>query len=176
MTVPDDAPAVAQADSATTVPDFADFGDSTDHDDFDGGADGDLDGDSIDALDDLVEGNLDDDSADDDFDDDSIDPALLPPMGDEAEFGEILHEMVAEHAPRRFAVMAVLGERADARITSWGLDFGDHAEVVDVDGGLRRSLASAQRALRGFGAGEGVTLRLVWVDPVRQASQDDQAA
>jgi hypothetical protein len=114
---------------------------------------------------------------DDDFDDDdeSIDPALLPPLGDEARFGEILNEMVAEYAPRRFAVIEVLGERADARITSWGLEFDDHAEVVGVDG-LRRSLPSAQRALRWPGGAEGVTLRLVWVDPARSASQGGEAA
>jgi hypothetical protein len=71
--------------------------------------------------------------------------------------------MVAEYAPRRFAVVEVLGERAYARITSWALDFDDHAEVLGVDG-LRRSLPSAQRALTKLGGREDVTLRLVWVD------------
>jgi hypothetical protein len=90
--------------------------------------------------------------------------ASLRPMCDEEEFVELMMEMVAEEAPRLFALVQELGERADGRIAAWGLAFEDGpAEVVGVVPGTRMTLRSPESAVRRFSAGEHVRARLVWV-------------
>lgn len=91
------------------------------------------------------------------------DDAAMTPLGDEQEFADLLAEMVADEAPRIFAVVQEYGTRADGVIAAWGMAFEDHAEVVGVDGGLRMSLRAPERALRGFRRPH-ITPRLVWVD------------
>ncbi|WP_051385947.1 hypothetical protein [Actinokineospora inagensis] len=85
------------------------------------------------------------------------------PLADEVEFAEITRQIVRDQAPRLFAVVQELGERADLRIAAWGMEFEDHAAVVSEDGGTRLSLNSAESAVAAFGRQEDVTAKVVWV-------------
>jgi hypothetical protein len=58
--------------------------------------------------------------------------------------------MVADEAPRLFAVVQEYGERVDGQIAAWGMAFADHAEVVSVKRGMRMSLQAPEKALRMF--------------------------
>jgi hypothetical protein len=103
------------------------------------------------------------------------DPGSLPPVCDEHEFAELIEQMVADDAPRLFAVVQEYGERVDAVIVAWGLAFPDHAEIVADH--LRMSLHSPESALRMFDAGRHVRARLVWFDPdAATTTSDDEPA
>jgi len=106
------------------------------------------------------------------------DPSGLTPVCDEPEFAAILEEMVADEAPRLFAVVQEYGDRMDGRIAAWGMAFDDHAEVVSVKGGLRMSLQAPDNALRLFKFGSHIRARLVWFNPdaAMPADDDDEAA
>ncbi|SNR68065.1 hypothetical protein SAMN06265360_11495 [Haloechinothrix alba] len=93
------------------------------------------------------------------------DPSGKAPLCDEETFAAILSGIVADEAPRLFAVVQEYGRRVDARIAGWGLAFDDRAEVVSIDGALRMKLNAPEEALRGFGFGSHVSGRLVWFDP-----------
>ncbi|MBB5155941.1 hypothetical protein [Saccharopolyspora phatthalungensis] len=93
------------------------------------------------------------------------DPSGMTPLCGADMFAAIVDGMVADFAPRVFAVVQEYGDRVDARIAAWGIAFDDHAEVVGVDGGLRMSLQTPENALRGFTWGSHITARLVWVNP-----------
>ncbi|GAB3450281.1 hypothetical protein [Actinophytocola sediminis] len=101
------------------------------------------------------------------------DPAGLPPLCDEALFAESLAGMVADEAPRLFAVVQEYGERVDSRIAAWGLAFDDRVEIVDVDDGSRLRLRTSDRALRTYTWGSHIHARLVWVDPNAATWTDD---
>lgn len=105
------------------------------------------------------------------------DPAELTPVCDEPEFAAILEEMVADEAPRLFAVVQEYGERVDGRIVAWGMAFDDHAEVVSVGRTRRMSLQSPENALRLFKVGSHIRARLVWFNPdAATLAEDDEAA
>lgn len=103
------------------------------------------------------------------------DPSGLAPSCDEETFAEILESMVADEAPRLFAIVEEYGERVDGFIAAWGMAFEDRAEVVSVQGGLRMSTRSAESALFGFGHGTRLTPRVVWVNPDAATPTDDLA-
>lgn len=103
------------------------------------------------------------------------DPSELRPACDEEEFAEILEGMVADEAPRVFAVVEEYGERVDGWIAAWGMAFDDRAEVVSVQGGMRMSTRSADSALRGFGFGTRIRPRVVWVNPDAATPVEDLA-
>ncbi|AUS79549.1 hypothetical protein C1701_15715 [Actinoalloteichus sp. AHMU CJ021] len=94
-------------------------------------------------------------------------------MCGEREFAALLEGMVAEFAPRVFAVVQEYGDRVDGRIAAWGIAFADHVEVVDVDGCSRMHLRSPESALRGFSWGRHITARLVWVTRAAATPCDD---
>ncbi|WP_016697734.1 hypothetical protein [Actinoalloteichus spitiensis] len=96
-----------------------------------------------------------------------------PRLPDRAEFMELIESMVADFAPRMFAVVQEYGDRVDARVAAWGIAFDDHAAVVAVDGGLRMNLSSPEHALRGFNWGPDITARLVWVNPDAATPAED---
>lgn len=103
-----------------------------------------------------------------------------PPLCGEAEFTALINEMVAEEAPRVFAVVQELGDRADARIAAWGLSFADRA-VAYSHRGTMMTLSSADRALFVFERGSRLRPRLVWLPseravegPERTLGEDDQ--
>ncbi|MPZ64934.1 MAG: hypothetical protein GEU83_05285 [Pseudonocardiaceae bacterium] len=92
------------------------------------------------------------------------DPTGIPPLCSESDFDELLQQLVADSAPRTFAVVQEYGERVDGRIAAWGLAFDDHVNVVSADDGIRMTLGSADRVRHAFTWGRHITARLVWVD------------
>ncbi len=102
------------------------------------------------------------------------DPADAPPWCDETRFASILEQLVADDAPRVFAVIQEYGTRLDAWIVAWGMAFDDHAEVISVEGSTRMSLQSPDTALLGFHeADEHIHARLVWFNPDAVTPADD---
>ncbi|MGI8307069.1 hypothetical protein [Saccharopolyspora hattusasensis] len=93
------------------------------------------------------------------------DPARISPQCSEQQFAAMLQRMVANEAPRLFAVVQEYGDRVDRRVAAWGMAFADHAEVVAVDGGLRMNLRKPTNALHAFHIGSHVRARLVWFTP-----------
>ncbi|MDV6014772.1 hypothetical protein F8178_20150 [Haloechinothrix sp. LS1_15] len=89
----------------------------------------------------------------------------MSPLCSEELFAEVLEGMVADAAPRVFAIVQEYGDRVDARIAGWGMAFDDRADVVSVDCGLRMSLSAPEQALRGFRVGNRIGARLVWYNP-----------
>jgi len=83
----------------------------------------------------------------------------------EAEFTELVAEMVSDAAPRLFAVVQELGEREDGRIAAWGMAFADRTDVLRCGGGSWLSVSSPDRACWLLGRGPDITARLVWVTP-----------
>lgn len=84
-----------------------------------------------------------------------------PATGADDDYQREVAEMVTEETPVLFAVVEDLVDRSDGRIAAWMLEFPDRAEVISVDGGLRMSVPSTDRALAIFGRQPGVTARLV---------------
>ncbi|APU14573.1 MULTISPECIES: hypothetical protein [Actinoalloteichus] len=106
--------------------------------------------------------------------DDQSSPGTPSPLCDEETFAEILAEIVADEAPRLFAVVEEYGERADARIAAWGFAFPDHAELVSADRTCRMILARPENALLGFRSAEDhIDARIVWHDPARATALDE---
>lgn len=99
-------------------------------------------------------------------------PVPESPLCDEQEFAADVADMVADEAPRLFAVVEEYGERVDARIAAWGMSFDEQAIAVDVDDRFTMFLQSPKGALRLFREPQ-VTPRLVWVDPEAVSAQDD---
>jgi hypothetical protein len=91
------------------------------------------------------------------------DPGALPPACDEHEFAAIMEGMVADEAPRLFAVVQEYGERVDAVIAAWGMAFPDHAEIAAHQ--LRMSVRDPESALRMFDVGSHLRAHLVWFNP-----------
>jgi hypothetical protein len=94
-----------------------------------------------------------------------IDRDTLTPLCDEAEFAEEINALVADEAPRLFAVVQEYGERADGWIAAWGMAFENYAKVVGVDRRLCRNLPSPEHAARAFSRSPHITTRLIWVSP-----------
>lgn len=92
-----------------------------------------------------------------------VSPVTPAPLCDEAEFAKLIDEMVAEEAPRLFAVVQEYGERVDGRIAAWGMAFEDYAEIVGLDNYVHVSLGSPERATHLFSRRPHITARLVWV-------------
>ncbi|MPZ67086.1 MAG: hypothetical protein GEU83_16795 [Pseudonocardiaceae bacterium] len=98
------------------------------------------------------------------------------PLGTEEEFAQLVAELVTDEAPRLFALVEEHGERVDGWILAWGMAFEDHVEIVGVDGGMRGSFPSVQRAR--WALSRRVKVRLVWVDtvaPLRPRSPSESA-
>ncbi len=86
----------------------------------------------------------------------------FPPLGTEDEFDAMLLEMGIAYAPRRFALFAVQGTRADAALFAWGTAFDNAATLCWSDGRPAGRFESAESAWSLFSRlGE---LRLVWLD------------
>lgn len=102
------------------------------------------------------------------------DPAGMRPICDAETFVALTETMVADLAPRVFAVVEEYGERIDGWIAAWGMAFEDHADVIGVEGGTRMRLRSAEDALRGFGFGTHVRPSVVWVNPDAATPPDDE--
>lgn len=101
------------------------------------------------------------------------DPSQLRPLCAEPEFAAILASMVADEAPRLFAVVQEYGTRVDARIAGWGVAFDDHAEAFSIERTQRMSLRAPEDALRMFNFGSHIRARLVWFEPTAATPDDD---
>ncbi len=105
----------------------------------------------------------------------TVEPALAGIGEDtEEEFAQEVAELVADEAPRVFALVEEHGERVDGRVIAWGMAFDDHAEAVSVGRGLRGSFPSAERAHRAFS--RRAKIRLVWADAETAPRSDDDHA
>lgn len=80
-------------------------------------------------------------------------------------FTELVAEMVADQAPRVFAIVLEYGGQVDARIVAWGMALDEGAYVATVDGRNQYALAEPENALRYVRCGTNATPRLVWADP-----------
>lgn len=93
---------------------------------------------------------------------DASQPEVVPlPMCDQAEFDELVSEMVTDEAPRLFAVVHELGDRADGWITAWGMAFRDHVKILRPGGALK--LSSPEHVLQVFGRQPHLKPHLVWL-------------
>ncbi len=100
-------------------------------------------------------------------------PAAEAPLWTEPEFAALAERLVADFAPRLFALVEEQGERVDGRIVAWGMEFEDGAEVVGTDYTRRGSYSCADTARLMFPhCGK---MRLVWYNP-DAATPSDQAA
>lgn len=70
------------------------------------------------------------------------------PGWDEAEFGGMVRELVADTAPRLFALVEECGEREDGWVFAWGAQFTDRATLLTHDGRPRGIFGSAERPVR----------------------------
>ena len=71
-------------------------------------------------------------------------------------------EMVADQAPRVFAIVLEYGEQIDAQIISWGMALGESTYVTTVDGRTQYVLADPENALKYVPAPANTTPHLVW--------------
>lgn len=101
------------------------------------------------------------------------DPTGLPPMCDQDEFANIMEGIVADFAPRLFAIVQEYGTRVDGRVAAWGMAFEDHAEVYGVDGQVRMGLAAPESAVSLFHFGNHIRARLVWFDADAKTGTDE---
>ncbi|WP_243793571.1 hypothetical protein [Saccharopolyspora gloriosae] len=102
------------------------------------------------------------------------DPTGLRPLCDEEMFAEIMAGIVADSAPRVFAIVQEYGLRVDGRVAAWGLVLPDRVEVVSVEKGIRSSAATAEESIVEFSCGTHIRPRLVWVDPAKATPDLDE--
>lgn len=100
------------------------------------------------------------------------DPAGMPPFGTEKEFADAVSGMVADAAPRLFAVVQEYGVRVDARIAGWGLAYTDHVDVLGVGSAVHRGGSRPEDMLRYFHRQDRITARIVWPNPADATSAD----
>ncbi|MGW3232718.1 hypothetical protein [Kitasatospora sp. NPDC001095] len=102
--------------------------------------------------------------------------AAAPSQNPRSLFDQELCGLVLDTAPRLFAVVQVCGdgsEDADGWVVAWGIaDCDGPAHVIGVDGRMRMTLASPERALRHFAGRSGITARLVWLEQPGAAALD----
>lgn len=92
------------------------------------------------------------------------DPDDLPLTQDE--FEQICADVIAENMPSLFAIFEEFGEREDARLVAWGLDFPDYTEVASLDGNTRVRVESPAEAEQLFHQYDSETYGLlIWCDP-----------
>jgi hypothetical protein len=96
-------------------------------------------------------------------------PSDSQTLADETEFTTLITAMVADHAPRMFAIVIEHGERLDAAITAWGLALDNGAFAITSDGKNQYLLTAPEHALHYVRRTANTTPRLVWVDPTAAA-------
>lgn len=93
------------------------------------------------------------------------------PGADDTEFTTLVAEMVADQAPRVFAVVLEYGEQIDAQIIGWGMALDEGAYVTSVDGKNQYLLAEPENALKYVPRHAHTTPHLVWASPARVLSK-----
>lgn len=86
----------------------------------------------------------------------------MEPLGDAQTFAALLAEMVADQAPRVFAVVQEYGDRLDGRIAAWGMAFDESVAVFGTSGTMFVSPRSPEDMTDRFRGGADVTPRVVW--------------
>lgn len=102
-------------------------------------------------------------------------PAAPPQLCTEPDFAALLERFVADVAPRLFALVEEAGERLDARIIAWGMEFADRAELVWVGRAIRGSFSCADRAREVFSFSHRGTLHLIWFNTAAATHRDPLA-
>lgn len=82
-----------------------------------------------------------------------------------AEFTELVAEMVADQAPRVFAIVLEYGEHIDAQIIAWGMALDEGAYVTTVDGRNQYSVTDPESVLKYVRGQPDTTPHLVWAVP-----------
>lgn len=93
-------------------------------------------------------------------------PRWEGPLCSEPEFAALLKTLVANFAPRLFALIEEEGEREDGVLVAWGMAFEDRVEVVRGDGVekvITGSFASVDHVNRLYSLRK--KMHLVWYDP-----------
>jgi hypothetical protein len=93
-------------------------------------------------------------------------------LANETEFTNLITAMVAEHAPRMFAIVIERGERLDASITAWGLALDNSAYAITADGKNQYLLSAPEHALHYVRRTANTTPHLVWVTPTAPTSSE----
>jgi hypothetical protein len=101
----------------------------------------------------------------------SIEDQTVEPIPQE-EFDLEVAEMVADWAPRLFAVVQEYGTRMDARIAAWGLAHEDGVDVIGVGNSVRLSASRPEDMLRYYNRRDRITARIVWPGPAATTSDD----
>ncbi|MBP2325569.1 hypothetical protein JOF56_005954 [Kibdelosporangium banguiense] len=83
-------------------------------------------------------------------------------LSDDVDFTALVAEMVADQAPRVFAIVLEYGEQIDAQIIAWGVALEESAYAVTVDGKYQYLLEEPENALNYFPCKTGTTPHLVW--------------
>lgn len=102
------------------------------------------------------------------------DPSGRRPLCSEELFTTILEGMVADNAPRLFAIVQEYGKRVDADIAAWGMAFKAHAEVISADHTTRLKLNRPEEALLHFRFGSHIQPRLIWYNPDAATPPEDE--
>ncbi|GLZ40367.1 hypothetical protein [Actinokineospora sp. NBRC 105648] len=90
------------------------------------------------------------------------------------EFDPELRDLVADAAPRLFAVVREPDNGEDAAITAWGMAFTDGVEVIGVDNPVRLSMSTPERACDLL-ADDDSTTWLIWSDDTGQPQPEPGA-
>jgi hypothetical protein len=86
-----------------------------------------------------------------------------PLADDRGGFRELIAEMVADQAPRVFAVVLEFGDQIDGQIVAWGMAFEEFAYMTTADGKCQYLLETPENAVRYIRPLSGVTAHVVWV-------------
>ncbi|MFC0106462.1 hypothetical protein [Kibdelosporangium aridum] len=96
----------------------------------------------------------------------TVAPSDTPGLGAyDTDFTTAVTEMVADQAPRLFAVVLEYGEQTDAHIAAWGMALDDGAYMTTTDGKNQYALAEPDNALRYVRSHTNITAHLVWATP-----------
>ncbi|MFJ6672722.1 hypothetical protein ACIQMJ_16560 [Actinosynnema sp. NPDC091369] len=83
---------------------------------------------------------------------------------DDPEIVGAVQELVDDQAPRVFAVVQeTFGPPEDLQIVAWGMTTRTGVEVIDVHGGMRMGLRSAENVLIFYRARGRAIPRIFWV-------------
>ncbi|MET0237426.1 MAG: hypothetical protein ABW224_22445 [Kibdelosporangium sp.] len=82
------------------------------------------------------------------------------------DFTTLVAEMVADQAPRVFAVVLEYGDQVDAQVIAWGMALDESAYVTTVDGSYQYLLAEPENALKYVPRKADATPHLVWAGSI----------
>lgn len=99
-------------------------------------------------------------------------PGIDLPLCGREQFDNMLAELAARHAPRRFAVVQEYGDRLDARVAAWGMGFDDRADMVSVEGRRWMTLGAAEHAPMFFARTPKISASVLWLDPAKEEEEE----